>query len=83
MLGDHAVKDGSIPETQTPDAALKAALAATGTPWMSHRTMEGLRRYAYAIVHHRTETWEVKHYWPERQRALRHMLLSCPDAQVC
>jgi uncharacterized protein (DUF1800 family) len=83
VLGDNAVKDGSIPESQTPDAALKAALAATGTPWMSHRTMEGLRRYAYAIVHHRTETWEVKHYWPERQRALRHMLLSCPDAQVC
>jgi hypothetical protein len=42
-----------------------------------------MRRYAVRSVAGRTDPWEVKHYFPERQRVLRHLLLAGPDAQVC
>ena len=42
-----------------------------------------MRRYARSAVAGRTERWEVDHYYPERQRVLRHLLLAGPEAQVC
>ena len=41
-----------------------------------HRAV--LRRYARSAVAGRTEKWEVNHYYPERQRVLRHLLLAGP-----
>ena len=82
VLGDHAVADGSIPSSQTPQRALRAALSATGQPTPSGATLAGLRGFARASVKGRTAHWQVTHYWPERQRALRHMLLAGPEAQL-
>ena len=81
-LGDE-IKEGSIPRTQTPAQALRSALEATGRPWCSPRTMTVLRGYSRRSVAGKDEGWQVKHYWPERQRVLRHLLLAGPDAQVC
>jgi uncharacterized protein (DUF1800 family) len=77
------VKDGSVSSRQTPQQALASALAATGRPRVSPRTAAALRRYAVTSVKGRTDRWEVEHYFPERQRVLRHLLLAGPDAQVC
>ncbi len=77
------VKDGSISAAQTPEQAIAKALSATGHPRVGARTASALRRYAVQSVAGRTEKWEVEHYYPERQRVLRHLLLAGPDAQVC
>lgn len=42
-----------------------------------------LGRYAVRSVAGRTDDWEIKHFFPERQRVLRHLILAGPDAQVC
>ena len=42
-----------------------------------------LAHYASASVAGKDKPWQVRHYWPERQRVLRHLLLAGPDAQVC
>lgn len=76
------IKDGSVPLTETVDAALASADTATERPWRSGRTGQALRRYAQRSVAGRTEDWEIKHFYPERQRVLRHLLLAGPDAQV-
>jgi uncharacterized protein (DUF1800 family) len=77
------IKDGSISSRQTPQQAVASALAATGRPRVGPRTANALRRYAVTSVKGRTDDWEVEHYFPERQRVLRHLLLAGPDAQVC
>jgi uncharacterized protein (DUF1800 family) len=77
------IEDGSIAATQTPAKAIASAIAATGRPRVGPRTRRALQRYAVKSVAGRTEKWEVKHYYPERQRVLRHLLLAGPDAQVC
>lgn len=83
VVRDMNIKDGSISKAQTPKVALERALATTGTPWVGPQTRASLQRFARTSVAGRTREWEVKHYFPERQRVLRHMLLSGPDAQVC
>jgi len=77
------VRDGSISAKETPARAIARAVAATGRPTLGPRTARALRRYAVRSVAGRTERWEVEHYYPERQRVLRHLLLAGPDAQVC
>jgi uncharacterized protein (DUF1800 family) len=77
------IEDGSISSRQTPRQAIASALAATGRPRVTPRTADALRRYAVASVAGRTRDHEVEHYFPERQRVLRHLLLAGPDAQVC
>ena len=77
------IKDGSISSRQTPQQALASAFAATGRPRVGPRTSNALRRFAVTSVKGRTDDWEVEHYFPERQRVLRHLLLAGPDAQVC
>ncbi|MCB0871884.1 MAG: DUF1800 domain-containing protein [Thermoleophilia bacterium] len=83
MLVQKRVKDGSISASQSPQRAIAAARKATGDPQISKRTALAMQRYAVASVKGRTDDWEVKHYFPERQRVLRHVLLAGPDAQVC
>ena len=59
-------------------------MAATGRPRVGAAARNALRRYARDSRRRRARTkWEVEHYFPERQRVLRHMLLAGPDAQVC
>ena len=77
------VAEGSIPRGETPAAAIARAVAATGRPRVGPVTARALRRYARNAVAGRTEKWEVDHYYPERQRVLRHLLLAGPEAQVC
>jgi len=77
------IKDGSISAKETPEKAIAKAIEATGNPPFGPRTANALHRYAVQSVKGRTDDWEVKHYFPERQRVLRHLLLAGPDAQVC
>ncbi|WP_217924617.1 DUF1800 domain-containing protein [Miltoncostaea oceani] len=82
LLGDGP-PDGSISRNQSPAAAIRSAMAATGRPRVGPSTTAALERYARTSVAGRHEDWEVRHYYPERQRVLRHLLLAGPDAQVC
>lgn len=77
------IEDGSIGAGETPARAVARAIAATGRPRVGPRTARAMRRYAVRSVAGRTDGWEVEHYFPERQRVLRHLLLAGPDAQVC
>ena len=80
---EKTIEDGSISSKQSADEALADAIRFAGRPWTSRRTEKTLHGYARASVAGRNEDYEVKHYWPERQRVLRHILLAGPDAQVC
>ena len=79
----ETIEDGSIGAGETPARAISRAIAATGRPRVGPRTARAMRRYAVRSVAGRTDKWEVEHYYPERQRVLRHLLLAGPDAQVC
>ena len=72
-----------IPSDRTPEQALERSLAYAGQPWTSKATTSALASYSRRSVAGRDEKWEVKHYWPERERVLRQVLLAGPDAQVC
>jgi uncharacterized protein (DUF1800 family) len=78
-----AIKDGGVPQQRTPDQALERSRAYSGGPWTSKATNAALASYSRRSVAGRHEKWEVKHYWPERERVLRQVLLAGPDAQVC
>ena len=80
---EHKIGEGSIPRSETAAAAIDKAISATGRPRVGPDTGRALRRYARSAVAGRTEGWEVEHYYPERQRVLRHLLLAGPEAQVC
>lgn len=82
MLVDKTVREGGVPSSQTPAQAIAAARAWAGEPWTSARTKAAMHRYAKAVVKGRTEKDQAEHYFAERQRVLRHMLISGPDAQV-
>ena len=79
------IEDGSI--SRTPDAPRRPSRRRSPPPaaraW-APRTAERAaplrraRRWRAA-----PREWEVDHYFPERQRVLRHLLLAGPDAQVC
>ena len=80
---DDWIEDGTIPATQSPQAAFASAVTACGNPALTPRAETVLTRYAARAVAGRTDDWEIKHYFPERQRVLRHLILAGPDAQVC
>ncbi len=83
VVDSMGIKDGSIPKKQTAKMAYQSALAATGRPWMSPASQAAAARYAKNMPLRHPNPWEVSHYWPERQRVLRHVMLAGPDAQVC
>jgi uncharacterized protein (DUF1800 family) len=82
LLND-SIQDGSVPEQRTPEQALTRSRAYAGLPWTSKATTSALASYSRRSVAGRDQKWEVKHYWPERERVLRQILLAGPDAQVC
>ena len=53
-----------------------ARASSPGRPRVGPRTRRALQRYAVNSVAGRTEKSEVKHYWPERERVLRQVLLA-------
>jgi len=77
------IEDGSISGGETPAQAIQSAMAATGHPRVGSRTTKALQLYAVSSVRGKTDKNEIEHYFPERQRVLRHLLLAGPDAQVC
>jgi uncharacterized protein (DUF1800 family) len=78
-----AIKDGSVPARRTPAQALEHSLAFAGRPWTSKATTSALVSHSRRSVAGHSEWGEVKHYYPERERVLRQVLLAGPDAQVC
>ena len=81
--GCDAIEDGAIPADRSPEQALEHSRTYAGEPWTSKATSSALASYSRLSVAGRDEKWEVKHYWPERERVLRQVLLAGPDAQVC
>ena len=77
------INDGDVPRKRTPKQALERSRAYAGWPWTSKATDSALASYSRRSVIGRGADWQVKHYWPERERVLRHILLAGPDAQVC
>ena len=79
-----AIKDGEIPQKRTPAHALERSLVRRrASRGRARRPISALASYSRRSVAGRDEKWEVKHYWPERERVLRQVLLAGPDAQVC
>jgi hypothetical protein len=72
------VKDGSTPLSLSPRQAVARARRAVGDPWTSARTDRELLRVARRVLadKDREERGDMC------QRALRHLLISGPDAQV-
>ena len=66
-----------------PSRRSSARAPTPGQPWTSKATTSALASYSRRSVAGKDEKWEVKHYWPERERVLRQVLLAGPDAQVC
>jgi uncharacterized protein (DUF1800 family) len=82
-LLQDAIKDGAVPQSRTPEQALDRSRAYAGQPWTSKATTSALASYSRRSVAGWDEKYEIKHYWPERERVLRQVLLAGPDAQVC
>ncbi len=79
--GSLEVADKSVPVGWEPSRQLDAALEATGRPWISAATRETLLRTA-SEINSGLKSWEVAPMATLTQRALRHLLLSGPDAQL-
>ena len=73
--------DKSVPIGKPAAEAIEAARAATGRPWTSPQTDAALERLATDIVAN-LKTWERQNRADSRERALRHLLMSGPDAQL-
>jgi hypothetical protein len=84
LLGDGGplrIPDKSTPVGISVEDAIEQARAATGRPWTSPETDAALVKLATTMVAN-TKTWERQTRADHRQRALRHLLLSGPDAQL-
>ena len=75
------IEEKSFPTGWEPARHLEAALDATGRPWISAVTRETLLRTA-ADLNAGLKSWEVETRATQTQLALRHLLLSGPDAQL-
>ena len=79
--GPLVVADKSTPITLTVADAIEEARNATGRPWTSPETDAALERLATTMVAN-LKAWERQQRADARQRALRHLLLSGPDAHL-
>ena len=82
--GPLEVPDNSTPTDLSPQQALDRARAAVGDPWTSPETDAALLRMGEAFFSDvkPREQWKRVQRSDHRERALRHLLLSGPDAQV-
>jgi len=76
------VDDGDTPLDLSPREQLERALAALGHPWASERTQQGLMSLAKGYTRMAGKAWQKQVAADMTQRAMRHLLLSAPDAQV-
>jgi uncharacterized protein (DUF1800 family) len=76
------VEDKSTPLELTPKQHLDRALAAVGRPWVSPRTRGALLALAHGYQAMAGKEWQKQTAADMTQRAMRHLLLSAPDAQV-
>jgi uncharacterized protein (DUF1800 family) len=76
------VQDGATPVDMKPDEHLRRALEATGHPWISPRARTGLLALARGYDAMAGKEWQRQVAADMTQRALRHLLLSAPDAQL-
>jgi uncharacterized protein (DUF1800 family) len=79
--GALEVEDDSIDPGWDAERQLEAALDATGRPWISGATRATLLGTARSL-NSNLKSWEVQNAATQTQRALRHLLLSGPDAQL-
>ena len=79
--GPLHVPDKSVPIGLAPAEAIEQARAVTGRPWTSPETDAVLEKLATTMVAN-LKSWERQNRADHRQRALRHLLLSGPDAQL-
>ena len=75
------VADKSVPIGLPVGDALARARAVTGQPWTSPESDAALERLATTMVAG-LKSWERQSRADARERALRHLLLSGPDAQL-
>jgi hypothetical protein len=83
--GSLPVRNGAGDPDVSSSPAVDAALASLGHPWVSSATRERLVGLAHRWYADMTKPWQVKQR-PDRadmlQRALRHLILSGPDAHL-
>jgi uncharacterized protein (DUF1800 family) len=84
LLGQRgiAVDDRSTPLDLTAKQHLERALDAVGRPWISKRTRTGLLALARGYQAMAGKEWQKQTAADMTQRAMRHLLLCAPDAQV-
>jgi uncharacterized protein (DUF1800 family) len=75
------IPDKTIPIGLPAADVIEAARADTGRPWTSPETDAALERLATDMVSG-LKSWERQQRADARQRSLRHLLLSGPDAQL-
>jgi uncharacterized protein (DUF1800 family) len=68
---------------ETAAAAVAGAMAAVGNPSLSAETQQVLADFALASVPASLPTWNRAPYRAMRQNALRQLIASSPDLQVC
>ena len=76
--------EGSTPIGLSPEEAVLRACAAVGQPWVSDATRETLVRMSgsgFTDVR-ASDTRKRQQRADQRERVLRHLLLSGPDAQL-
>jgi uncharacterized protein (DUF1800 family) len=76
------VKDGDTPLDLAPQQHLDRAMVALGHPWAGPRTRRGLLALAKGYDSMAGQKWQRQVAADMTQRAMRHLLLSAPDAQV-
>jgi uncharacterized protein (DUF1800 family) len=83
--GRPAVRTGSGDATLSPQRALALAHAAVGAPVVSARTRAILTHLAAGWFHDIPASWRPRasDRAEALQRTLRHLLIACPESQLC
>ncbi|MGB2712376.1 MAG: DUF1800 domain-containing protein, partial [Conexibacter sp.] len=83
--GRPQVREGSVKATLTPKHAYELAHAAVGEPAVSARTRTVLTRLAASWFRDIPAGWRDEADWRAEslQRTLRHLLIACPESQLC
>jgi hypothetical protein len=84
IIGDDMIDDGAKYDArETTKVAVKRALKFWGNPLVSSATRKGFERYADAVADAATADWEQESFRLLRQNALRTLIATSPDLQVC
>ena len=79
------VQKGSVDVAWSPEEHVEQARAVTGRPWTSGATDDELLKLARRFLAHDVKPGDTVRAWQAEvtQSALRHLLLSGPDANLC